>query len=56
MWVSSSKTYLYEKGYTCVFRFTLIIHYKIVEERNQSERIRYEDTLFSTFHCLRFLS
>lgn len=56
IWVSSSKTYLYEKGYTCVFCFTLIIHYKIVEERNQSERIRYEDTLFSTFHCLRFLS
>lgn len=47
---------MYEKGYTCVFCFTLIIHYKIVEERNQSERIRYEDTLFSTFHCLRFLS
>lgn len=45
---------MYEKGYTCVFCFTLIIHYKIVEERNQSERIRYEDTLFSTFHCVTF--
>lgn len=38
---------MYEKGYTCVFCFTLIIHYKIVEERNQSERIIWRHFIFN---------